>query len=73
MMIVKITIMLSVIMFIWTKVVRIYYSAHPLDAMVVSKAIDNGKAPVWLIIYRFLLGVDTGLFVLSVIWFLFLR
>ena len=73
MMIVKITIMLSAILFIWTVLLRLYYNANPLDAIAMGVSINRGKLPVWLIIYRFLLGVDTDLFVLSVIWFLFLR
>ena len=56
MMIVKITIMLSAILFIWTVLLRLYYNANPLDAIAMGVSINRGKLPVWFIIFFIAMG-----------------
>lgn len=73
MMIVKITIMLSAILFIWTVLLRLYYNANPLDAIAMGVSINRGKLPVWFIIFLLLWVVEVVLIVLSIFWGLFLR
>ena len=73
MILVKITILLFVILVIWTLLMRAHYSAHPLEALRLSAEIDNGKYTVWFAIYMFLIFGEIILFLASVIWLLFGR
>ena len=74
MMLVKITILLFVILAIWTLLTRAYYKANPIKGIALSYILDNdGKPPAWLVIYAILIFAEVAMILASVIWLLFGR